>query len=102
MTPTGVRRSNRVHGSLICGATGAALLVHVLALGAFTLLGMFADILAPHAAAALPPEPEEVDLKTTCAGDARLASIARGALCLAPWSTDVETCLEQTELMMRI
>jgi len=102
MIPTVVRRSNRVHGSLIWAATGAALLVHVLALGTLTLLGMFTDFLAPHAAAATLPEPEEVELKTTCAGDARLASVARGALCLAPWSTDLETCLEQTELMMRI
>jgi TonB family protein len=102
MTSTAVRRSNRVQGSLIWAAMGAAIAVHLLALGLFIVVGVFEHALEAHAEAAPEPVAAEVELKTTCMGDARLASIARGALCLAPWGADVEACLEQAELMMRV
>ena len=99
-----VRRSSRVHGSLIWAATAAAIVVHLFAAGVGTLVGVFADAFGSRAAAATAPAPapEAVELQTTCTGDARLATLARGALCLAPWRTDVEGCLEETELFMRM
>jgi len=102
MTPTAARRSSRVHGSLIWAATAAAIAVHLLAAGICVAIGALTEDDAPRAVAAPAPAPEEVDLKTTCAGDARLATVARGALCLAPWRTDVEECLEEAELLMRM
>jgi TonB family protein len=103
MTPTAVRRSNRVHGSLIWAAAGAAIAVHLAALGVVVLLETFRDAWeVPIPAVALEPEPEDAALEPTCPGDARLAALARGALCLAPWNTDLEACLDEAELMMRI
>ncbi len=100
MTPTAVRRSNRVHGSLIWGA---ALAIHVLASGIAVLIATFSDGEARLAALPEPPPPaEEVALETTCANDARLAALARGGLCLGPWGADVEACLDEVELIMRI
>ena len=104
MPPTAARRSSRVHGSLIWAAAGAAIVVHLLAIGVGTVIGVFTDAFEPRIAAAMAPEPapEETELKTTCSGDVRLATLARGALCLGPWSTDVERCFEETELVMRM
>ena len=99
MTPTAVRRPHRVHGSLIWGAAFA---FHLIVVVVIDFLAVVEDRPVHASAAAPEPEPEEVALETTCGGDARLAAAARGALCLAPWSTDVETCLEGVELVMRI
>src|SRR5688572_17129714 len=103
MTPTAVRRSNRVHGSLIWAATGAAIAVHLAALGIVALIVALGGPWEARASAVATEEvPEEVELDTRCEGDVRLAMIARSALCLAPWATAVETCLEEAELVMRI
>ncbi len=99
MTPTAVRRSHRVHGSLIWGA---AIAFHLIAFGVADLVATSEDREVHASVMPEPPEPEEVALETTCGGDARLAAAARGALCLAPWGSDVEACLEQVELVMRI
>src|SRR5262245_72279 len=98
MTQTAVRRSNRVHGSLIWGA---AIAIHLIAFE-IALLAASGEEVARASVASEQESPEEVDLKTTCMGDARLAAVARGALCLTPWSNDVEACLEQAEMMMRL
>jgi TonB family protein len=98
MTPTAVRRSNRVHGSLIWGG---AIAIHLVAFGIVEVVGV-GESGAVHASVAPEPAAEEVALATTCLGDARLAALARGALCLGPWSADVEACFEQVELVMRI
>ena len=105
MTPTAVRRPARVHGSLIWAATGAAVAVHALGALAFVLLLALGGDAPPHASrAAVEPEAaeEEVDLQTTCAGDARLATVARAALCLAPWNPDAWACGAELEMMMWI
>ena len=104
MTPTVVRRPDRVHRSLIWAATGAAVAVHALGALAFVLLLALGDDAPPHASRAVPPgvAADEVDLETTCAGDARLAAVARAALCLAPWNADAWACSAELEMMMRI
>ena len=100
MTPLTARRPNRVHGSLIWGM---AIALHAMV---FATVGLATDSVTREAralaATAPEPEAEEVALETTCTSDARLAAVGRGALCLAPWATDVEACLEQVELVMRL
>jgi TonB family protein len=82
---------------------GAAIAIHVLASGIAVLGGSFDDDEVRAAAMPEPPPPaEEVALEETCANDVRLAALARGGLCLGPWGADIEACLDQVELIMRI
>ncbi len=43
---------------------------------------------------------EEPELATGCISDAALASVARGAMCLAPWQADTDTCLADAQMSM--
>lgn len=105
MTPTAVRRPNRVHRSLLWASSGAAIAVHALAALVAVLVAALADEPPPRPRpAVIEPEPavEEVALETTCKGDARLASLARAAMCLAPWNADPWACAGELETMLRI
>jgi TonB family protein len=102
MTPTVVRRPNRVQGSLLWAATGAAVAVHALAVLLYVLTPH--EEAAPRASHQIvePEPPEEIALETTCAGDARLAAAARAVLCFAPWTPDARACVDELDTMMRI
>lgn len=96
------RRHRRESKHVLWAAAVAALLVHGSVLGsveAFDLslagdgFAVKRDVLAGVI--------EEPDLKTSCTGDVLLATSARMAMCLAPWSTeDVETCRDSARTMM--
>lgn len=43
---------------------------------------------------------EAPELKTGCISDAALASVARAALCLAPWHADTDDCLADAQMSM--
>jgi TonB family protein len=77
------------------------LLVHGLVLGSIDVLGLslvgegFAATRNGPSSAA-----DEVELETGCRSDAVLAGLARGSLCLAPWESDVDRCLQGANVDM--
>ena len=83
-------------------AVGAAIAVHVVVLVSVHAMevsgnGGFGHDMPKVAAAKPPPE-----LRPTCKGDALLASSARLALCLAPWRSDVDDCIDQARTLALI
>ncbi|CAN5830397.1 hypothetical protein BH11MYX3_BH11MYX3_46140 [soil metagenome] len=78
-------------------------MVHATLLGSVQAFGL--SIVGRHDAsidAASKPPVEEPELKTTCAGDVALATAARAALCLAPWTSDVDGCGNDTMMSLWI
>jgi TonB family protein len=78
----------------------AALLAHGMVLGTVEALdlsvvgqGMSTRKGTGEAAAA-------IALKSSCTGDALLASSARATMCFAPWRSDVDQCLADAEMAM--
>lgn len=42
----------------------------------------------------------DVELHTSCSGDVLLATAGRAAMCLAPWRSDSDACIDETEMHM--
>src|SRR5690349_18793869 len=98
--PTTARRGRRVTPATLWACVAAALVVHVTVLGTVEALdlsvvgqGMSTRRFDENAVAA-------EALKSNCASDAMFASTARAALCFAPWQSDVDTCLHDSEMTM--
>ncbi len=92
---TAVARRRRVKPDWTWVAIGIAFGIHALiAVTVYVTDATHAPHLAKAAAA------EEPELTTGCVSDAALASIARGALCLAPWHADTDDCLADAQMSM--
>ncbi|HUJ57742.1 MAG TPA: TonB family protein [Kofleriaceae bacterium] len=82
---------------MLGAAVPVAIGLHLLVLGTIDVLDISAiDGFGGHsvAAAATKPAPE---VRSSCTGDAALAGGARFALCFAPWSSDVDGCLDDAQ-----
>ena len=79
-------------------AIAAAIAVHVIVLVPGQAFGLLSLGEVPHHARAV--RPDEIDVVTTCAGDLGLGASARFALCLAPWSGDVDACFADARTRM--
>ncbi len=98
--PTAARRGRRVTPVVMWAAIAAALVIHGVALGTVRELDIgFASGFVHHATAKTEPDQE---LRSSCLGDAILASSARMSLCYAPWHDDVDACLRDAEAYMYI
>src|SRR5687767_5515587 len=98
--PIATRRGRRVSPLSIWAAVGAALSVHGTVLASVDALDVIVmgeglSTRKPDIAAMVAPE-----LKSNCAGDAYLAASARTALCFAPWRSDTDQCINDSELAM--
>ena len=94
-----VRRKNRVSESTLWAAVAAAVVVHATVVGAVHAFGLsVADKNIGRDPAAIAAEAPA--LKLTCAGDVVLIAGARAALCLAPWSGDLEGCGYDAQMAM--
>ena len=84
-------------------AIAAAIAIHVVILLPFDGFGLLS--LGRSRGLAIAPRPvlaDEVDVVTTCTGDAGLGAAARYALCAAPWAGDVDRCLDDAATNMWI
>ncbi len=79
-------------------AVGVAVVVHGTVLGAAGSLGWVRESFA--AVTQQPNIDDTAELETTCSGDVILATTARAAMCLAPWSEDRPECADGVQMMM--
>ncbi len=93
------RRKRRIPTRAIwLAAVGTALFIHGTVLGAAN--GVDFGLSKFTATETAQPEPELVDLETSCEGDVLLAASARAAMCLTPWHRDSAECASVDDLQM--
>src|SRR5262245_47683498 len=85
-------RSKQAQRAALLAAIGAALAVHLAIAGTADVLDIHIGGWGLPGGGAVPDEPDLADLQPSCMGDALLAATARGAMCLAPWNSDVDDC----------
>ena len=97
--PATARRGRRVTPATLWAAIAAAIVVHASVLGTVEALDLRAmgQGMSTRKMAEAPPE---VAIKANCQGDTMFASSARATLCFAPWVSDVDSCLHDSEMAM--
>lgn len=98
--PTISRRDRRVSQGTLWAVVGAAIMIHGVVIGSVQAFGIpvAGDSFKPKQGAVVPEE--ELALDTSCTGDVLLTTGARTALCLSPWITDVESCINDARMAM--
>jgi TonB family protein len=99
------RRARLARDSTLWIAALAALAVHGMILGTVHALGL--SISSARTAGSVMPRrrgqrADDVELKSTCAGNAAFATSGRTALCFAPWVDDVDRCLSDAQVALSI
>src|SRR5579859_5222152 len=94
----------RVRKPRIWTAVAAALAVHGAIFVVSDVLGLsiIRDGFRTASARALPPLPDDPDLKSSCFDDAVFRISGRSAMCLAPWVGDVDKCLHDAQTYLWI
>jgi len=87
-----VRRGKQAQRAAIVVAIGAAVGVHLAIAGTVDALDLHLGGWGLPGGGVAPDDPELADLQPSCMGDALLAASAAEAMCLAPWTSDVEDC----------
>ena len=87
-----LRRHRRGGAKVVWSAIGATFVIHALLLGTVQALGI--SVVGHGFDAASPPGTPlvEPEVAASCTGDVFLATSARAAMCLAPWTSDVDGC----------
>ena len=85
-------------------AVAAAFAVHgaVLAASNALDLSIFNNGVRTASAKAMPPPPDDPELKASCFGNAVFTISGRSAMCLAPWVNNVDECLHDAQMYLWI